>query len=43
MMYDAETPPNPATLNVRKSMPNKNRAIAHAGMFIGIGNSMKLY
>ena len=43
MIYDALTPPNPATLNVRKSIPSRNNAIPQAGMFTGIGNSMNDY
>ena len=42
MRYDALTPPNPATLKVRKSMPRRNNAMPHAGILIGIGKSMKL-
>ena len=41
-MYDALTPPKPATLNVIKSIPSINRAIPQAGTWIGMGNSMKV-
>ena len=42
MAYAELTPPNPATLKVRKSIPNKNKAIPQAGILIGIGKSIKL-
>lgn len=37
MIYDAETPPNAATLKLRKSRPSKTAAIAQAGIWIGKG------
>jgi hypothetical protein len=34
------TPPNAAVLKLRKSRVSRRAAIAHAGMFIGMGKSM---
>ena len=41
MRYPEVTPPKPATFIVKKSRPRRTSAIAHAGICIGSGNSMK--
>ena len=38
--YAAATPPNPATFMCNKSMPKSKAAIAHAGIWMGIGISV---
>ena len=42
-MYEAETPPKPATLKDKKSIPKRNAATPHAGIWIGIGKSVNVY